>query len=252
MLLPPPQAACVSVYPHTWLQDSGSAKVMAAAWSGLVGSGGDCSEVGLGRLGKLVVGGTGNMAEGSVGSSFYHTLWAAPVDTLPSDDPSYLLGGGLGSKGPLLNWGEGGTVKMLDYNWADWVSGQVKRVWDLMDISLLRSAVQLFSPQPIFVRKRDMPTWGGLIGYATWSSTSLALAHLCLQMRGCANASLLFCAPLTHLHQGKGGFEYALTCINITPMPIDFRSDNANGPVTMGADGAEVYSGRVTVTSHLS
>lgn len=30
---------------------------------------------------------------------------------------------------------------MLDYGWADWVSGQVERVWDLMDISLLRSAV---------------------------------------------------------------------------------------------------------------
>ncbi|KAH9975966.1 hypothetical protein BGW80DRAFT_1168904 [Lactifluus volemus] len=47
----------------------------------------------------------------------------------------------LGSKRPLTNWDEGGSVKMLDYGWADWVSGQVERVWDLMDISLLRSAV---------------------------------------------------------------------------------------------------------------
>ncbi|KAH9072095.1 hypothetical protein EDB83DRAFT_2361141 [Lactarius deliciosus] len=47
----------------------------------------------------------------------------------------------LGSKRPLTNWDEGGAVKMLDYGWADWVSGQVERVWDLMDISLLRSAV---------------------------------------------------------------------------------------------------------------
>ncbi|KAI9440567.1 hypothetical protein H4582DRAFT_2110717 [Lactarius indigo] len=47
----------------------------------------------------------------------------------------------LGSKRPLTNWDESGAVKMLDYGWADWVSGQVERVWDLMDISLLRSAV---------------------------------------------------------------------------------------------------------------
>ncbi|KAI0305877.1 hypothetical protein B0F90DRAFT_1694134 [Multifurca ochricompacta] len=47
----------------------------------------------------------------------------------------------LGSKRPLTNWDEGGSVKMLDYGWADWASGQVERVWDLMDISLLRSAV---------------------------------------------------------------------------------------------------------------
>ncbi|KAI0272498.1 hypothetical protein BC834DRAFT_817628 [Gloeopeniophorella convolvens] len=46
----------------------------------------------------------------------------------------------LGSKRPLTNWDEGGSVKMLDYGWADWVSGQVERVWDLLDISLLRSA----------------------------------------------------------------------------------------------------------------
>jgi hypothetical protein len=35
---------------------------------------------------------------------------------------------------------------MLDYGWADWVSGQVERVWDLMDISLLRSAVNGVDP----------------------------------------------------------------------------------------------------------
>ncbi|KAN0130961.1 hypothetical protein V8E53_011339 [Lactarius tabidus] len=52
----------------------------------------------------------------------------------------------LGSKRPLTNWDEGGAVKMLDYGWADWVSGQVERVWDLMDISLLRSAVLGIDP----------------------------------------------------------------------------------------------------------
>ncbi len=40
----------------------------------------------------------------------------------------------------------GGSVSMLDYGWADWVSGQVERVWDLMDISLLRSAVNGVDP----------------------------------------------------------------------------------------------------------
>jgi site-specific DNA-cytosine methylase len=69
----------------------------------------------------------------------------------------------LGSKRPLTNWDEGinlylidivittylfqgGSVTMLDYGWADWVSGQVERVWDLMDISLLRSAVNGVDP----------------------------------------------------------------------------------------------------------
>ena len=69
----------------------------------------------------------------------------------------------LGAKRPLTNWDEGmcyhlfdavtptylsqgGSLKILDYGWADWVSGQVERVWDLMDISLLRSAVQGVDP----------------------------------------------------------------------------------------------------------
>ncbi len=41
---------------------------------------------------------------------------------------------------------QGGSVRMLDYGWADWVDGQVERVWDLMDISLLRSAVNGVDP----------------------------------------------------------------------------------------------------------
>ncbi|EGN96836.1 hypothetical protein SERLA73DRAFT_93465 [Serpula lacrymans var. lacrymans S7.3] len=46
----------------------------------------------------------------------------------------------LGPKRPLTNWDEGGTCKMPDFAWGDWGVGQVERVWDLMDITLLRSA----------------------------------------------------------------------------------------------------------------
>ena len=41
---------------------------------------------------------------------------------------------------------------MLDFGWADWVQGQVERVWDLMDISLLRSAIVDIDPA--------FKTWG--------------------------------------------------------------------------------------------
>jgi site-specific DNA-cytosine methylase len=63
----------------------------------------------------------------------------------------------LGSKRPLTSWDEGlhslssnshsilkipqgGFCKLPDFAWSDWGVGQVERVWDLMDISLLRSA----------------------------------------------------------------------------------------------------------------
>ncbi|KIK50592.1 hypothetical protein GYMLUDRAFT_51100 [Collybiopsis luxurians FD-317 M1] len=46
----------------------------------------------------------------------------------------------LGSKRPLTSWDEGGSCKMPDYSWTDWGAGQVERVWDLLDISLLRDA----------------------------------------------------------------------------------------------------------------
>ncbi|KAG9313076.1 hypothetical protein JVU11DRAFT_6516 [Chiua virens] len=46
----------------------------------------------------------------------------------------------LGPKRPLTNWEEGGTCRMPDFAWQDWGVRQVERVWDLMDISLLRSA----------------------------------------------------------------------------------------------------------------
>ncbi|TCD71750.1 hypothetical protein EIP91_005516 [Steccherinum ochraceum] len=47
---------------------------------------------------------------------------------------------GLGAKRPLTSWDEGGFCKLPDFAWNDWGVGQVERVWDLMDISLLRSA----------------------------------------------------------------------------------------------------------------
>ncbi|KAG7093640.1 hypothetical protein E1B28_007303 [Marasmius oreades] len=46
----------------------------------------------------------------------------------------------LGNKRPLTSWEEGGTCKLLDFAWTDWGAAQVERVWDLMDISLLRDA----------------------------------------------------------------------------------------------------------------
>ncbi|KAF8637647.1 hypothetical protein AX17_002715 [Amanita inopinata Kibby_2008] len=52
----------------------------------------------------------------------------------------------LGSKRPLTSWEEGGSCKLPDFAWGDWGIGQVERVWDLMDISLLRSAVKGIDP----------------------------------------------------------------------------------------------------------
>nr|GAT45746.1 predicted protein [Mycena chlorophos] len=52
----------------------------------------------------------------------------------------------LGKKRPLTNWDEGGSCSLPDYSWADWGVGQVERVWDLMDIQLLRSAKNGIDP----------------------------------------------------------------------------------------------------------
>ncbi|KAF9266900.1 hypothetical protein L218DRAFT_1074749 [Marasmius fiardii PR-910] len=52
----------------------------------------------------------------------------------------------LGNKRPLTSWEEGGTCKLLDFAWTDWGAAQVERVWDLMDISLLRDAKRGFDP----------------------------------------------------------------------------------------------------------
>ncbi|KAF9454298.1 hypothetical protein P691DRAFT_845153 [Macrolepiota fuliginosa MF-IS2] len=52
----------------------------------------------------------------------------------------------LGNKRPLTSWDEGGFCKLPDFAWNDWGVGQVERVWDLMDISLLRSALRGIDP----------------------------------------------------------------------------------------------------------
>ncbi|KZT41751.1 hypothetical protein SISSUDRAFT_241299 [Sistotremastrum suecicum HHB10207 ss-3] len=52
----------------------------------------------------------------------------------------------LGNKRPLTAWEDGGTCHMLDFTWADWGTMQVERVWDLMDITTLRFAVQGVDP----------------------------------------------------------------------------------------------------------
>ncbi|KAE9396876.1 hypothetical protein BT96DRAFT_921812 [Gymnopus androsaceus JB14] len=52
----------------------------------------------------------------------------------------------LGSKRPLTSWEEGGSCKMLDFTWHDWEAGQVERVWDLQDISLLRDSKKGIDP----------------------------------------------------------------------------------------------------------
>ncbi|KAF9038468.1 hypothetical protein BJ165DRAFT_1352302 [Panaeolus papilionaceus] len=52
----------------------------------------------------------------------------------------------LGSKRPLTSWDEGGYCKLPDFAWNDWGVGQVERVWDLMDISVLRSATKGVDP----------------------------------------------------------------------------------------------------------
>ncbi|KAJ4466088.1 hypothetical protein C8J55DRAFT_565810 [Lentinula edodes] len=52
----------------------------------------------------------------------------------------------LGLKRPLTSWDEGGFCKMLSFAWTDWAVGQVERVWDLLDISLLRDAKKGIDP----------------------------------------------------------------------------------------------------------
>ena len=70
----------------------------------------------------------------------------------------------LGGKRPLTGWDEGGLYNLLnlsvtndlsqlggycslpDFAWNDWGVAQVERVWDLMDISLLRAAKDGIDP----------------------------------------------------------------------------------------------------------
>lgn len=46
----------------------------------------------------------------------------------------------------VLKLALGGYCKLPDFAWGDWGVGQVERVWDLMDISLLRSAKKGVDP----------------------------------------------------------------------------------------------------------
>ena len=46
----------------------------------------------------------------------------------------------LGFKRPFTQWKEDGTCLLPDFAWSDWAVGQVDRVLDLLDISLLKSA----------------------------------------------------------------------------------------------------------------
>jgi site-specific DNA-cytosine methylase len=46
----------------------------------------------------------------------------------------------LGLKRPFTQWKEDGSCLLPDFAWADWATGQVDRVLDLLEISLLKSA----------------------------------------------------------------------------------------------------------------
>ncbi|EPQ56257.1 hypothetical protein GLOTRDRAFT_115584 [Gloeophyllum trabeum ATCC 11539] len=53
----------------------------------------------------------------------------------------------LGSKRPHTNWDENGLCKMPDFTWGpDWGIVQVERVWDLMDITVLKKAKDYVDP----------------------------------------------------------------------------------------------------------
>ena len=53
----------------------------------------------------------------------------------------------LGSKRPMTAWEDNGSCKMPDYAWSDWGVKQVERIWDTLEISLLRNARRGFDSQ---------------------------------------------------------------------------------------------------------
>lgn len=53
----------------------------------------------------------------------------------------------LGPKRPMTGWQDNGSCKMPDYAWADWGVKQVERIWDTLEISLLRNARRGFDSQ---------------------------------------------------------------------------------------------------------
>lgn len=66
---------------------------------------------------------------------------------------------------------------MLDFGWADWISGQVERVWDLLDISMLRSAKQ--GIDPAFKRFVDSLASGQCSSLMYYSQPSVELIAEC-------------------------------------------------------------------------
>ena len=54
---------------------------------------------------------------------------------------------GLGFRRPMTGWEDNGTCKLPDYAWHGWGSRQVERVWDTLDIALLRNAKRGFDSQ---------------------------------------------------------------------------------------------------------
>jgi hypothetical protein len=40
----------------------------------------------------------------------------------------------------------GGSCKVYDFAWQDWAVGQVERVWDVMDITVLKAAKEGCDP----------------------------------------------------------------------------------------------------------
>lgn len=53
----------------------------------------------------------------------------------------------LGPKRPMTGWQDNGSCKMPDYAWADWGVKQVERIWDTLEISLLRNARRGYDSQ---------------------------------------------------------------------------------------------------------
>jgi site-specific DNA-cytosine methylase len=65
----------------------------------------------------------------------------------------------LGFKRPFTQWKEDGSCLLPDFAWADWAQGQVDRVLDLLDISLLKSAQkgidQAYKTYPLYFRAKS-------------------------------------------------------------------------------------------------
>lgn len=52
----------------------------------------------------------------------------------------------LGNKRPLTAWKEAGVTRGLDFTWNDWFSAQTERVTDLLDINMIREAMEGIDP----------------------------------------------------------------------------------------------------------